>query len=903
LKGINVSFPLGVFIAIAGVSGSGKSSLISDTLYPLLSNHLHNSNLPVGKHHKIEGLDLVDKVIAIDQAPIGRTPRSNPSTYIKLFDEIRDLFSQLPESIAFGYKPGRFSFNVKEGSCPHCEGMGMTKIDMDFMEDEWVICEHCKGKRFDTKTLSVLFRGKTIHDVLEMSVAEALVFFDAIPSIKNKLVTLEKVGLEYLKLGQASPTLSGGEAQRIKLAKELARPSTGKTLYILDEPTTGLHFHDINKLVTILQSLADKGNTVVVIEHNMDLVKTADWIIELGPEGGSEGGELIAEGTPEQFLKLKTPTGVALTHALKAKDFKKEKIARQVDPITKITIQDATQNNLKNISASIPRGQITVCTGPSGSGKTSFAFETVYAEGQRRYIDALSLYARQLVGQMPKPKVESIEGLSPAIAIEQKNHAGNPRSTIGTMTEAYDFLRVLYAHLGVPFAPETGHEIRSISKDHVVANLLELSEGTKLHFLSPITLKKSETFEELKERLQKMGFLRIRLNGKYFELEESIPFDRKGKNTLFVVIDRAAAKKESKKRLFEAVDQAATFSSGTLTVDAEGRDLFFNLAFADPSTGKSYPPITPHSFSFNTDQGMCPDCLGLGFQYGLDLLQVKELLKMTPLAIMRLLWKEFATPAALTLFVETLEEAGINLRLPILKQPPAHLQLFFNGKIVLKRKGISFEWQGINPLLAKAAKTIAALREPLLPLLSQITCLSCGGSRLHALARNVKLKGVTIAEFCKFPIDKALDFALNLSIPEFLKDTYDQLIHRLRFLQEIGLGYLSLDRSAPTLSGGETQRIRLSRQLGSGLTGCLYVLDEPSIGLHPHDNSLVNEALLRLRNMNNTLLLVEHDPLTIAIADYILDFGPGAGKKEVGSLPVEHSLRSKQIPSLLLALT
>jgi excinuclease ABC subunit A len=875
LKGIDVSFPLGVLIAIAGVSGSGKSSLISDTLYPLLSNHLHHAKLPCGAHRTIKGLDLVDKVIAIDQAPIGRTPRSNPSTYIKLFDEIRDLFSQLPESIAFGYKPGRFSFNVKEGSCPHCEGMGMTKIDMDFMEDEWVSCEHCKGKRFDTKTLSVLFRGKTIHDVLEMSVSEALVFFEAIPSIKNKLMTLEKVGLEYLKLGQASPTLSGGEAQRIKLAKELSRPCTGKTLYILDEPTTGLHFHDINKLVAILQSLVDKGNTVIVIEHNIDLIKTADWIIELGPEGGAQGGKLLAEGTPEKFLKLSTPTGIALKAP---KDLNKKRIGKQAAAVTAITVQGACQNNLKNITTSLPRGQITVCTGPSGSGKTSFAFETIYAEGQRRYIESLSLYARQLVKQMPKPKVESIEGLSPAIAIEQKNHAGNPRSTIGTMTEAYDFLRVLYAHLGTPYAPETGNEIRSISKDHVVSNLLELPEGTKLHVLSPLALKKSETFEELKERLQKLGFLRIRLNGQYFELEDTISFDKKGKNTLFVVIDRIAVKKETKKRLFEAVDQAATFSSGTLTVDAEGKDLFFNLAFADPSSGKSYPAITPHSFSFNTDQGMCPDCLGLGFQYGLDLSQVKELLKMTPLSIMRLLWKEHTTPAALTLFIDTLEEAGINLRLPILKQPPTHLQLFFNGKIMLKKKGLSFEWQGINPMLAKAAKTITELREPLLPLLSQITCLSCGGSRLQPLARHVKLDGVTIAEFCSFPLLKALDFALSLNPPEFLKDTYDQLIHRLQFLKEIGLGYLSLDRSAPTLSGGETQRIRLSRQLGSGLTGCLYVLDEPSIGLHPHDNSLVNKALLHLRNMGNTLLLVEHDPLTIEIADYILDFGPGAGK-------------------------
>ena len=238
-------------------------------------------------------------MIAIDQSPIGRNPRSNPATYIKLFDEIRDLFTRLPESQARGYKPGRFSFNVKEGSCSQCEGMGQVKVDMDFMEAAWVDCPLCKTKRFDAETLSVLYKGKNIYDVLEMTIEEAFEFFTNIPSIRHKLETLKKVGMDYIKLGQSSTTLSGGEAQRIKLAKELVRPSTGKTLYILDEPTTGLHFHDIKHLLEVLHTLVDKGNTVLVIEHNMDVVKTADWILDLGPEGGEEGGRLVAEGTPE----------------------------------------------------------------------------------------------------------------------------------------------------------------------------------------------------------------------------------------------------------------------------------------------------------------------------------------------------------------------------------------------------------------------------------------------------------------------------------------------------------------------------------------------------------------------------------------------------------------------------
>jgi excinuclease ABC subunit A len=880
LQKIDVEIPLGLFIAVTGVSGSGKSSLISDLLYPALSNHLHNSRLPVGKHQKIEGFDAIDKVIAIDQTPIGRTPRSNPATYIKLFDDIRDLFAQLPESVAFGYKPGRFSFNVKEGSCPHCSGMGMIKIDMDFLEDEWVTCTHCQGKRFDEKTLSVLYKGKNIHDVLEMPVSVAAEFFSALPHIKVKLETLLKVGLDYIRLGQPSPTLSGGEAQRIKLAKELSRPSTGKTFYILDEPTTGLHFHDISKLLDILQSLVNRGNTVLVIEHNMDLVKTTDWIIELGPEGGYGGGKLIAHGSPEQIAKGKTATGLALREHFAAP----EAPPMAVKPLDYIVVEGASQNNLKDLNVRIPRGKISLCTGPSGSGKSSFAFETIYAEGQRRYVDSMSPFARQFIKQMSKPKVEHIDGLSPAIAIEQKSHAGNPRSTVGTMTESYDFLRILYAYLGVPYSPETGVKIEAISKEYVVEKLLELPEKTRLQILAPVALKK-ETFEQLKDRLQKQGYLRIRLNGTYYELDGEIPFDPHRKNALFLVIDRCAVAPDMRHRLLEAIEHAASQSNGSLYVDAEGKDLFFNLSFADPTTGKSYPSITPHTFSFNTEQGMCPDCLGLGFQYGIDLYRNRELLALTPTALLRLLWQDSTTGEAIRFVQNMLEKYDIDPHESLKKLPPEHLQLFLQGPMELK----GFQWLGLNHVLGKAAKIRSDLREYLSPLLTQTTCLSCQGSRLNSLARHVKIDRLSVADFCKLPVDDALAFIQKLAVPHFLQETHRQLEHRLHFLQAIGLGYLSLERSAPTLSGGETQRIRLSRQLGSGLTGCLYVLDEPTIGLHPQDNQLLNQALLKLRDMGNTLLLVEHDPLTIGISDYIFDFGPKAGK-EGGKITAQGTL-------------
>lgn len=305
LKNIDVDLPLGLFVCITGVSGSGKSSLINQTLSPYLHNYFFKSTHKVGTNSGISGVEHIDKVISIDQQPIGRTPRSNPCTYIKLFDPIRNLFAELPASKMRGYKPGRFSFNVKGGRCEACEGAGLKQIEMHFMADIYVTCEVCKGKRYNSETLSIRYKGKNIAEVLDMDVQEAVDFFEAIPSIKQKLKTLHEVGLDYIKLGQSSTTLSGGEAQRIKLSRELSKTSTGNTLYLLDEPTTGLHFDDINKLLDVLKKLVAMGNTVVVIEHNLDVIKSADWVIDLGPEGGHEGGRVIASGTPESLMECK----------------------------------------------------------------------------------------------------------------------------------------------------------------------------------------------------------------------------------------------------------------------------------------------------------------------------------------------------------------------------------------------------------------------------------------------------------------------------------------------------------------------------------------------------------------------------------------------------------------------
>jgi len=900
LKNITVAFPLGLFIAVTGVSGSGKSSLITDILHPALSNALHGGEQFVGTHKEIRGIENIDKAIGIDQSPIGRTPRSNPATYIKLFDEIRELYCSLPESQARGYKPGRFSFNVKEGSCPQCSGMGMMEIDMDFMEEEWVECSLCHGKRFDPDTLSIHYKGKNIHDILDMDVEAALEFFQNIPTIKHKLEMLDRVGLAYIKLGQSSTTLSGGEAQRIKLAKELVRPATGRTLYILDEPTTGLHFHDIKHLLEVLHALVDRGNTVLVIEHNMDVVKNADWIVDLGPEGGSGGGVLVAAGTPEAISRMDTPTGHAIKSALhpniEAKVAKALAEQPKIDvnreaAIKSITVRGAEQNNLKHLDVVIPREKIVVCTGPSGSGKSSFAFETIFAEGQRRYMESLSPYARQFVKQSPKPKVIDVEGLSPAVAIEQKAHAGNPRSTVGTMTEIYDYLRILYACIGVPHSPTTGAPIRSISKEFVVDRILSYPEGEKIQILAPIEIRKMESFADVLERLSREGFVRIRLNDQYIAIDASnieSHFDKKRKNELFLVIDRLKVDGKAYHRLFEAVERAAKLGGNKLTVARESGDVLFNLAFAVEATGESFKAITPHTFAFNTSEGMCPECLGLGVQYGANLARQGSFMERSLFELITSLWGVQVSSGALELLQEVLRVEKIATNVPLHNLKPADLQLVMNGssqdKWYLAKEGYKFRWVGINAVFTKAGRSARSdLKDTILPLLDEFSCLSCEGARINPLARHVTIDGVAIHQLCGMPIGQSLTFLRNLPIPTHLKRAIDevqtQLLARMSFLSEVGLTYLSLDRRAPTLSGGEAQRIGLARQLGSGLTGVLYVLDEPTIGLHPSDSARLNKALLQLQKLGNTLLMVEHDLQTIRNADYILDFGPGAGLK------------------------
>jgi len=578
LQNIDVEIPLGLFVCITGVSGSGKSSLCNDILWETLNRDVNQGKGTPGAHRRIEGLKLIDKAIDIDQSPIGRTPRSNPATYVKLFDEIRSLYTQLPQSKIRGYPPGRFSFNVEGGRCEACEGNGATRLEMDFLADIWVPCNVCQGKRFNHETLEVKYRDKSIADVLEMDVQEALTHFQNHPKIHRMLQTLHDVGLDYMKLGQASPTVSGGEAQRIKLARELGKRSTGKTLYLLDEPTTGLHFEDVRKLIEVLQGFVNDGNTVLVVEHHLDVIKTADWIIDLGPEGGAGGGRLIAQGTPEEVARCsESHTGKALVPILfpqKQKSSSRKKrqktVAAAVSPVgnpsDQIVIRGAAQHNLQSIDISVPRDRMSVFCGPSGSGKTSLAMDTLYAEGQRRYVESLSAYARQFLGQMPKPKLDHISGLSPSIAIEQKTVGATPRSTVGTVTEIYDYLRVLFARLGQMYCPDCHLPVTRQTTDQIVERVLSLPAGTKLYLAAPMQIAVGQSYEKLWDRLGTQGFLRVRINGTTYPIEDVPKIDHKREHVVEAIIDRVKVDAESRGRLADSIETALDLGRGVLHV-------------------------------------------------------------------------------------------------------------------------------------------------------------------------------------------------------------------------------------------------------------------------------------------------------------------------------------------------
>jgi excinuclease ABC subunit A len=928
LHDVDLRIPLGCLTVITGVSGSGKSTLIDRTLARALAAELQGATQRPDPFRALHGVDQLDKLVRIDQNPIGRTPRSNPATYTGAFDHIRALFAQLPESRARGYTKSRFSFNLAGGRCEECKGAGLVTVEMQFLADVQIPCEACGGKRFNAETLDIHYRGRTITDVLQMSIAQAAAFFGRHRKLKRVLSLLCEVGLGYISLGQPSTTLSGGEAQRIKLASELARPATGRTLYILDEPTTGLHMKDVGRLLDALQRLVDQGNTVVVIEHDADVIKCADHLVDLGPEGGTGGGHIVTTGTPEHVAAQDSPTGrmlapvLAREHALEAA----ESAAAEPPPLLfapprrssrpraqgprRISLRGVQTHNLRNIDVDLPEGALTVITGPSGSGKTSLAFDTLFAEGQRRYVESLSTYARRFLGRMDRPPVERVEGLAPAIAIDQRNGAGGPRSTVATTTELYDQLRLLYARVGKPHCPQCARPLRAMSPSRA-ARVLQADDPGAGWLVCSVP-EDTRLID-----LQRDGYARL-WEDRELDLEELMAAEGAeaavGERAL--VVDRLNPARAPLERLSEAVATAYGWGNERARFIPRARarreqPVVLSRRPDCPDHGAVLPDeITPRHFSFNSHWGACTDCGGLGRTVRIDdSLVVVDLDRgfdeaLEPQvaggvlrssrnrALVDAVFAHFQTPRG-----APARSWSRPLRRALLHGHDAPLSIQFSrawgGRTVTIEE--ERDWPGVLRIVEGWGKKAQRLRR-------ETTCASCEGQRLQPWLLAVTLgddeaedgrpRGRNISELCALTVEQARSWwsalapTLGPAESAIAAQPIAEVQGRLRFLDDVGLGYLSLDRPARSLSGGEAQRIRLATQLGTSLTGTIYVLDEPTIGLHPRDTARLLHTLQGLRDLGNSLVVVEHDPEVMRAADHLIDMGPGAG--EHGGRVVSH---------------
>jgi excinuclease ABC subunit A len=826
LKNISVKIPLGKIVCLTGVSGSGKSTLMENVLYRAMNKSKGGHKLVPGRYQALLGHEQISEVVMVDQSPIGKTTRSNPASFVGALTPIRKLFAAERLSVERGYTAGSFSFNSGNGRCPACGGNGFEHVEMQFLSDVYLRCPDCDGRRFRQELLEVTLlppqsghpRGCSIADVLEMTVDQALVFFAGHPEILQSLSPLSQVGLGYVTLGQPVPTLSGGEAQRLKLAAHLAK-ATGTAqgmLFLFDEPTTGLHFHDIERLLGAMSRLRERGHSLVVIEHNLDVIANSDWIIDLGPEGGDQGGQVCYQGTPAQLAGVTdNHTGRALadyTRQLKGLaelstwTGKTSSVRALANAPDAIEIRHAREHNLKNINIRIPRQKMTVMTGVSGSGKSTVAFDILFAEGQRRYLESLNAYARQFVQPASRPDVDAIHGVPPTVAIEQRTSRGGRKSTVGTMTEIYHFLRLVFVKLGTQYCPDCDIAIQEQTPEAVLADLMRRYKGRQIRLLSPLVVSRKGYYTDLAKWAAARGHDRLRVDGDMLPTDSWPRLDRFREHDIDLPVAELAVRANAESELRHALDLALDHGKGMLKVQAlqpvrgTGQpERLYSTKRACPGCARSFPELDPRMFSYNSRQGWCPSCFGTGQRL-----------------------KGFDG-----------EQSG--------------------------EEGAWLEDTGESP------------------------CPACNGQRLRPQTLAVRFKNQNIAHYTGLSIGQALKRFESLRLKgreaQIAGDALKELLDRLRFLQHVGLPYLSLDRSAPSLSGGEAQRIRLAAQLGSNLRGVCYILDEPTIGLHPRDNRMLLDTLEALRDKGNTVVIVEHDEDTIRRADHVIDLGPGAGVK------------------------
>ena len=876
LKNIDVAFPLRRLVCVTGVSGSGKSTLVHDILFPALLRAKGRPTENPGRHRALEGDALIDDVVMVDQSRIGRTTRSNPASYVGAFDAIRDLFARLPQARERKYTAGTFSFNAGNGRCPACGGNGFEHVEMQFLSDVYLRCPDCDGRRYRAEVLEVrLSRGdappKSIADVLDLTVSEALAFFAADSDVCVRLAPLADVGLDYLRLGQPVPTLSGGEAQRLKLAGHLAdnavRLSSAKkasqkksartaidgaprkgSLFLFDEPTTGLHFDDVAKLLRAFRRLIDAGHSLLVIEHNLDVVRAADWIIDMGPEGGEAGGSIVCAGTPTEVMCVAAShTGRALldsenpapfgppsrTVGLDARAAVRDSGGAPYGAPACIEIHGAREHNLKNVDVNLGLNRFTVITGVSGSGKSTLAFDILFAEGQRRYLESLNAYARQFVQPASRPDVDAIFGIPPTVAIEQRTSRGGHKSTVATLTEIYHFLRLLYVKLGVQYCPVCEARIEPQSADAIAARLLTEYRGRSITLLAPLIVARKGLYTALAKWARGKGFAHLQVDGRLLPTAKWPRLDRFIEHNIELPVATLTVSAARESELRQALDLALEHGRGVVHVDSVGQadsgvrvdpvsggDAaavgVFSTKRACPNCGTGFPELDPRLFSFNSKHGWCKSCFGTGLR------------------------------------LEQFDE---------------------------EQSGEESTWREAGAAPADDARADGAQAEGAQP----IACPDCAGQRLNPVALHVLFRGRSIAALTDLPVREFSATLEKLKLVgrerEIARDLASELAARTSFLCDVGLGYLQLNRAAPTLSGGEAQRIRLAAQLGSNLQGVCYVLDEPTIGLHPRDNAALLDTLDRLRTKGNTLVVVEHDEDTIRRADHVIDLGPGAGTR------------------------
>ncbi len=850
LRKLDFSLPLQRFVCITGISGSGKSTLAHDVLHANLARRLRQEapDANPAPIRDLAGSAGVDEVLLVDQSPLARTPRSTPAVLVGAFNFIRQLFAQEPEAKARGLNTGYFSFNSGDGRCDRCSGAGSEKVEMQFLSDLQVTCPDCNGRRYKPSALDVGYFGKSIADVLELTIDEAIDFFDDRDDlrassrkrhrqIRESLEPLAEVGLGYLRLGQPLNTLSGGESQRLKLCQILPPASSAKAagkrgssrrdskLLILDEPTTGLHFSDIQKLLGVFQRLVDAGHSLVVIEHNLDVIKCADWILDLGPGAGADGGQLVGEGTPEDIATLESETARYLRGCLDpAKSAKAARWPKRRQrtprsstthlPPATISLRGAREHNLKGIDLDIPRDEFVVVSGLSGSGKSTLAFDILFAEGQRRFLDSMSTYARQFAEQLEKPDLDLLAGLPPTVAIEQRVSQGGIKSTVATVTEVWNFIRLLAAKLGIRHCPDCQVPVETQSVAAIDKTIRRHLKKGPVILMAPVIRGRKGYHTEVAEWALKQGFKRLLVDRQFKQAEGFQRLERYREHDIDVVVWDGAS---PTKQLPGAIERALGIGKGTLRLfTPDKKFVFLSTEASCPSCHRSFDELDPRLFSFNSPHGWCPECRGQG---------------VVPLGRRRFDPSRF----------NSLLEAELDRDRQVSRMNADEL----------------------------------------------VECPECGGTRLNPESGAVRITGgggsIPVADLSRLSVDEAADRFGKTSYSDarqklIARDILPEITQRLAFLQHVGLGYLQLDRSAKTLSGGESQRIRLAAQLGSNLRGVLYVLDEPTIGLHPRDNAHLLDTLVALRDRGNSLVVVEHDEDTIARAGHLIDLGPGAGR-------------------------